>query len=137
MCEGSLEKRGSERGGSVYYIKGKYKMAETTTVEVITDNEFQNRVLEAENPVVVDFWAPWCGPCRMVSPIVEELSNEYSGKVRFAKMNTDDNEATATQFGIWSIPTLIIFKDGKEVNRLVGFAPKEQLKRQIDRSLAS
>ncbi|MDQ3706931.1 MAG: thioredoxin [Chloroflexota bacterium] len=112
-------------------------MAETTTVEIITDNEFQNRVLEAESPVVVDFWAPWCGPCRMVSPIVEELSNEYSGKVRFAKMNTDDNEATATQYGIWSIPTLIIFKEGKEINRLVGFAPKEQLKRQIDRSLAS
>ncbi|HEX8230817.1 MAG TPA: thioredoxin [Chloroflexia bacterium] len=112
-------------------------MADTTTVEIITDNEFQDRVLEAESPVVVDFWAPWCGPCRMVSPIVEELSNEYSGKVRFAKMNTDDNEATATQYGIWSIPTLIIFKEGKEINRLVGFAPKEQLKRQIDRSLAS
>ncbi|HET6312474.1 MAG TPA: thioredoxin [Chloroflexia bacterium] len=112
-------------------------MADTTTVEVITDTEFQDRVLEAESPVVVDFWAPWCGPCRMVSPIVEELSTEYSGKVRFAKMNTDDNEATATQYGIWSIPTLIIFKEGKEVNRLVGFAPKEQLKRQIDRSLAS
>ncbi len=112
-------------------------MAETSTVEVITDNEFQDRVLEAESPVVVDFWAPWCGPCRMVSPIVEELSNEYSGKVRFAKMNTDDNEATASLYGIWSIPTLIIFKDGKEINRLVGFAPKEQLKRQIDRSLAS
>jgi thioredoxin 1 len=118
-------------------VKGKYKMADTTTVEIITDNEFQDRVLEAESPVVVDFWAPWCGPCRMVSPIVEELSNEYSGKVRFAKMNTDDNEATATQYGIWSIPTLIIFKEGKEINRLVGFAPKEQLKRQIDRSLAS
>lgn len=112
-------------------------MAETQTVEIVTDNEFQGRVLEAESPVVVDFWAPWCGPCRMVSPIVEELSNEYAGQVRFAKMNTDDNEATATQYGIWSIPTLIIFKDGKEVNRLVGFAPKEQLKRQIDRSLAS
>ena len=112
-------------------------MAETTTVEVITDTEFQDRVLDAESPVVVDFWAPWCGPCRMVSPIVEELSNEYSGKVRFAKMNTDDNEATATQYGIWSIPTLIIFKEGREINRLVGFAPKEQLKRQIDRSLAS
>lgn len=112
-------------------------MAETQTVETVTDNEFQDRVLDAESPVVVDFWAPWCGPCRMVSPIVEELSNEYAGQVRFAKMNTDDNEATATQYGIWSIPTLIIFKDGKEVNRLVGFAPKEQLKRQIDRSLAS
>lgn len=113
------------------------KMAETHTVATVSDQEFQNSVLEATTPVVVDFWAPWCGPCRMVSPIVEELSTEYGEKVRFAKMNTDDNEVTATQFGIWSIPTLIIFKDGKEINRLVGFAPKEQLKRQIDRSLAS
>lgn len=111
--------------------------SQTHAVASVTDNEFQNSVLEAQTPVVVDFWAPWCGPCRMVSPIVEELSQEYGEKVRFAKMNTDDNEVTATQFGIWSIPTLIIFKDGKEVNRLVGFAPKEQLKRQIDRSLAS
>ncbi len=109
----------------------------THSVESISDQDFQKVVLEADKPVVVDFWAPWCGPCRMVSPIVEELSNDYGEKVRFAKMNTDDNETTSTQFGIWSIPTLIIFKDGKEVNRLVGFAPKEQLKRQIDRSLAS
>ena len=112
-------------------------MADTQTVTPIDDQDFQSAVLESNTPVVVDFWAPWCGPCRMVSPIVEELSHEYGEKVRFTKMNTDDNEATASQFGIWSIPTLVIFKDGKEVNRLVGFAPKEQLKRQIDRSLAS
>jgi thioredoxin len=112
-------------------------MESTHTVKSINDDDFQSYVVEAETPVVVDFWAPWCGPCRMVSPIVEELSIEYGDKVRFAKMNTDDNEATATQYGIWSIPTLIIFKEGKEVNRLVGFAPKEQLKRQIERSLAS
>lgn len=111
--------------------------AATHKVTSVSDAEFQSTVLEAGTPVVVDFWAPWCGPCRMVSPIVEELSNEYGEKVRFAKMNTDDNETTSTQFGIWSIPTLIIFKDGKEINRLVGFAPKEQLKRQIDRSIAS
>ena len=112
-------------------------MAETYTVEAINDRDFQTSVLESDQPVVVDFWAPWCGPCRMVSPIVEELSNEYAGKVRFVKMNTDDNEETAMQFGIFSIPTLVIFHQGREVNRLVGFAPKEQLKRQIDRSLAS
>lgn len=112
-------------------------MADTHKVASVSDAEFQSTVLEAGTPVVVDFWAPWCGPCRMVSPIVEELSNEYGEKVRFAKMNTDDNETTSSQFGIWSIPTLVIFKDGKEVNRLVGFAPKEQLKRQIDRSIAS
>jgi thioredoxin 1 len=112
-------------------------MEDTHTVKSIDDNEFQNFVLEAESPVVVDFWAPWCGPCRMVSPIVEELSKEYGDRVRFAKMNTDDNEVTATQFGIFNIPTLVIFQNGREVNRLVGFAPKEQLKRQIDRSLSA
>lgn len=112
-------------------------MPETRTVTSVDDNEFQSFVMEAETPVVVDFWAPWCGPCRMVSPIVEELSTEYGDKVRFAKMNTDDNEITASQFGILSIPTLIVFNGGREVNRLVGFAPKEQLKRQIDRSLSA
>ncbi len=112
-------------------------MAETHTVTSINDQDFQKLVLESDRPVVVDFWAPWCGPCRMVSPIVEELSREYGDKVRFLKMNTDENEQTAIQYGIFSIPTLIIFKDGREVNRLVGFAPKEQLKRQIDRSLSA
>lgn len=94
-------------------------------------------VLESDIPVVVDFWAPWCGPCRMVSPIVEELSREYGDKVRFLKLNTDENEQTTIQYGIFSIPTLVIFKGGREINRLVGFAPKEQLKRQIDRSLSA
>ena len=112
-------------------------MAEITTVESIADSNFVSIVLEAETPVVVDFWAPWCGPCRMVSPIVEELSHEYGESVRFAKMNTDENENTMIEYGITSIPTLIIFKEGREVNRLVGFAPKDQLKRQIDRSLSA
>jgi thioredoxin 1 len=111
-------------------------MADTHPVTSVEDKDFQQFVLEAASPVVVDFWAPWCGPCRMVSPIVEELSYEYGERVRFAKMNTDDNELTAAQFGIQSIPTLVIFNNGREVNRLIGFAPKEQLKRQIDRSLS-
>jgi thioredoxin 1 len=111
-------------------------MTENGTVTPVEDAQFEEVVLDAETPVVVDFWAPWCGPCRMVSPIVEELSREYGEAVRFTKMNTDENENTMIQYGITSIPTLIIFKEGREVNRLVGYAPKEQLRRQIDRSLA-
>ncbi len=112
-------------------------MEQTKTVVDVTDEDFDTFVIESDKPVVVDFWAPWCGPCKMVSPIVEELSQEYGEQVRFAKLNTDDNEITAAQFGVFSIPTLIIFQDGQEINRHVGFAPKEQLKRQIDRSLSA
>jgi thioredoxin 1 len=110
-------------------------MAETHTIVEVVDSNFQQIVLESDVPVVVDFWAPWCGPCRIVSPIVEELSHDYEGKVRFVKMNTDENEDAPMQFGIQVLPTLVIFSGGREVNRLIGFSPKEQLKRQIDRSL--
>jgi thioredoxin 1 len=112
-------------------------MAETTTLSSVQDSDFQQVVLESEKPVVVDFWAPWCGPCRMVSPLVEELSHEYGDSMLFVKMNTDENEETMINYGVTSIPTLIVFSGGRELNRIVGFAPKDQLKRQIERSLTA
>ncbi|HKZ51462.1 MAG TPA: thioredoxin [Dehalococcoidia bacterium] len=102
----------------------------------VTDATFNEEVLKADLPVLVDFWAPWCGPCRMVAPIVEELAQEYEGSVKFVKLNTDDNVNTAMQYGIRSIPTLLLFKDGQMVDQVIGFRPKGDLKRTIDKALA-
>ena len=98
----------------------------------VTDANFESEVLKAETPVLVDFWAPWCGPCRMVAPIVEELSQEYAGKVKFVKLNTDDNVMTASRYGIRSIPTLLVFKGGDAVGQIIGFRPKGDLKKRLD-----
>jgi len=98
----------------------------------VTDATFQDVVLKSPIPAFVDFWAPWCGPCKMVAPIVEELASEYVGKVRFVKLNTDDNVNTPMSYGIRGIPTLIVFKDGKEAARIVGYRPKADLKKQLD-----
>jgi thioredoxin 1 len=103
----------------------------------VTDAQFESEVLKAETPVLVDFWAPWCGPCRMVAPIVEELADEYGPKVKFVKVNTDDNINTAASYGIRSIPTLLVFKGGKPVGQAIGFRSKGDLKRIIDQAIAS
>jgi thioredoxin 1 len=102
----------------------------------VTDAEFDSEVLKNDLPVLVDFWAPWCGPCRMVSPIVEELADEYRGKVNFYKLNTDDNIDTASKYGIRSIPTLLVFKNGQIVDQLIGFRPKSDLKRSLEKALS-
>ncbi len=102
----------------------------------VTDGTFEAEVLKSDKPVLVDFWAPWCGPCRMVSPLVEELADEYGGKVKFLKLNTDDNLNTAATYGIRSIPTLLIFKGGQPVDQIIGFRPKGDLRRVIDKALA-
>jgi len=103
----------------------------------VNDGQFESEVLKAEVPVLVDFWAPWCGPCFMVEPIVEELAGEYGDKVKFVRMNTDDNFNTASHYGIRAIPTLLVFKGGQAVGQVIGFRPKGDLKKVIDQALSS
>jgi thioredoxin 1 len=105
-------------------------------VREITDATFETEVVQAELPTLIDFWAPWCGPCRMVAPIVQELSEEYAGKVNFVKMNTDENPQVPTKFGIRSIPSLLIFKGGELKGTVVGYRPKNELKKRLDEALA-
>jgi len=98
----------------------------------IGDAEFDKEVIKSDIPVLVDFWAPWCGPCRMLSPIIDEISTEYEGKVKFAKVNTDENPLSASNYQISAIPTLLFFKGGKVVKEIVGVVPKEEIKKIID-----
>ena len=107
------------------------------TPQPVTDTTFESDVLQSDQPVVVDFWAPWCGPCKMIAPALEELAGEYEGRVKFVKLNTDENISTGSQFGIMAIPTLLFFQGGKEVNRLMGVRRKSELKREIDGVLAT
>lgn len=102
----------------------------------VTDATFESEVLKSDKPVLVDFWAPWCGPCRMVAPLVEELAEEYGSKVKFLKLDTDGNVNTAARYGIRSIPTLLMFKGGEPVEQVIGFRPKGDLKKVIDKALA-
>ncbi len=97
----------------------------------VTDETFEQLVLDSHLPVLVDFWAPWCGPCRMVAPIVEELAKAYESRALIAKLNTDENVRVTTELGIMGIPTLILFKDGQEVDRVIGFAPRNALESKL------
>jgi thioredoxin 1 len=103
-----------------------------TKPTVVDDSNFDQVVLQSKTPVLVDFWAAWCGPCRMVAPIVEELAEEYEGKINFVELDVDQNAKRASQYGVMSIPTLLIFKNGAPVSNIVGFRPKADLKRSLD-----
>lgn len=104
-------------------------------IMVVDQNSFQKNVLDSQKPVLVDFWAPWCGPCRAVAPIVEELAKEYDGKAEFAKVNVDEAPMVASQYGIMSIPTVIVFKDGKPAEQIIGYRPKNDFKKVLDNVL--
>lgn len=105
------------------------------SVASVTDSTFAQEVLESSLPVLVDFWAPWCGPCRVVAPVVDEISQQYSEQLKVVKFNTDDNPEIAKQYGIRSIPTLIVFKQGQPVDRVVGAVPKTTLANTLEKHI--
>jgi thioredoxin 1 len=97
----------------------------------VTDDTFEEEVIQSAIPAIVDFWAAWCGPCLMIAPILKDIAEEYDGQLKVAKLDVDQNPKTATQFGIMSIPNMILFKDGEAVERLIGYMPKERLLERI------
>ena len=106
-----------------------------SAAQQVTDSTFKEEVLDSKVPVLVDFWAPWCGPCRMVAPVVDEIAVQYEGKIKVVKVNTDDNPKIASEYGIRSIPTLMIFKDGQKVDMVVGAVPKTTLATTLEKYL--
>ena len=102
----------------------------------ITDDQFEQEVLKSSTPVLVDFWATWCRPCTMIAPLLDELAEEYNGRINFTRMDVEQNGKTAAQYQVRSIPTLLLFKGGKPITNIVGFRPKDELKQSLDAALA-
>ena len=105
------------------------------TIITLNEKNFKQEVLDTEQPVLVDFWAPWCGPCKMMAPILDELASDLDGKVKIGKLNTDENPSVAANYGITGIPTLILFKNGNPEDRIVGVLPKEEIQKKIDSNM--
>ena len=101
----------------------------------VTDSDFEQQILKSEKPALVDFWAPWCGPCQKIAPIIEELAAEYKDKVKVAKINVDESRKVATDMGVMSIPTLMLFKGGKVIDKVIGLVPKDRLKEIVNKAL--
>lgn len=110
-------------------------MAENPNLITVSDADFEEQILKADKPALVDFWAAWCGPCRTVGPVVEQLADEYAGQVKVCKLNVDDNKQTPTTYGVRGIPTLMLFKEGQMVDQIVGAVAKERIKELIDKAL--
>jgi len=110
-------------------------MAQSTQIREFTDAGFNQDVLQSDQTVLVDFWAPWCGPCRMVSPVIEELADDFAGQAVVGKVNVDDNRQVATQFQIQAIPSVLVFRDGEVVDRIVGAQPKERYQQAVEAAL--
>ncbi len=108
-------------------------MSENENLYHVTDGDFDQQVLQSDIPALVDFWAAWCGPCRTVGPIVEELADEYKGKIKVAKLDVDNNKQIAGKYGVRGIPTLMLFKDGQVVDQIVGAVPKSRIKELLDK----
>ncbi|MCB0278367.1 MAG: thioredoxin [Calditrichaeota bacterium] len=104
---------------------------------VVTDDNFENEVAQSNLPVLVDFWAVWCGPCKAIAPIIEELASEYNGRAKIAKVDVDQNQVIAGKYGIRSIPTLVIYKNGEEVDRIIGAVPKAVLEDRLKQQLSA